>query len=468
MSSLSRTTQWSCLEGPLMLQRVYLGLVLLMATPVWSQLVSTPFEMPATANTETQMLTPPPVSAEGYPTTVGSEMRSNYLSGGLIFNTAYNDNVPLGTSTTPVSDFIYTILPTIALNKTTPRQQLALTYSPGFTFYQHAGALNAANQAADLNFQYRLSEHTTIILNDSFQKSSNVFDQLYPLSGGASSGSQSPSVEVVAPYADRLNNTANVGFTYQFSRNRMIGVGGVVTESNYANPAQAPGLYNSNTLGGSVFYSQRLSNREYIGMTYQYLRSQSNPVSVQANPVSTQTQVQTHTLLPFYTIYFGPTLSISLSGGGQYFDAAQSSSPSVRSWTPSAMASIGWQRRHTNFVASYARTVTGSVGLPGAFDSNTTSASVRWQMARTWNAGIAGNYFINKNVTPSFSQSNPGGHSISGTASVQHSISEHFVAELGYSRLHQSYSDVAVISNAPDSNREYISLSYQFTRPLGR
>jgi hypothetical protein len=451
-----------------MLTRVYLGLVLLTATPVWSQLGSTPFEMPATPADETQMLTPPPVSAEGYPTTVGSQMRSNYLAGGLIFNAAYNDNVLPGDSSTPVSDFIYTILPTIALNKMTPRQQLALTYSPGFTFYQHTGALNAANQAAALNFQYRMSEHTTIILNDFFQKSSNVFDQLYPPSGGVISGSQSPSAEVVAPYADRLNNTANVGFTYQFSRNRMIGAGGVVTESNYSNPSQAPGLYNSNALGGSVFYSQRLSSTQYIGVTYQYLRSQEDPVNAQANPVNAQTSVQTHTLLPFYTIYLNPTLSISISGGPQYLDAAQYPSPSVRSWTPSAMASIGWQRSHTNFVASYARTVTGNVGLPGAFDSNTTNASVRWQIARTWSTGIAGSYFINKNVTQSFSQSNPGGHTVSGTVSVQHSISEHLRAELGYSRLHQSYSGVAVISNAPDSNREYISLSYQFSRPLGR
>jgi hypothetical protein len=108
------------------------------------------------------------------------------------------------------------------------------------------------------------------------------------------------------------------------------------------------------------------------------------------------------------------------------------------------------------------------VGLPGAFETNTTNAAARWQIARTWNTGVAGNYFINKSLTPSFTPSNPGGHTISGTVSVQHSMGEHFRAELGYSRLHQSYSGIAVISNAPDSNREYISLSYQFSRPLGR
>lgn len=248
----------------------------------------------------------------------------------------------------------------------------------------------------------------------------------------------------------------------------MIGTNGIVTESNYPNPAEASGLYDSNSLGGSVFYSQRLSSTQYIGVTYQYLRSQGNPVNAQANPVNAQTEVQTHTLSPFYTIYFNPTLSLSLSGGPQYFDAAQSLSSPFRSWRPSAMASIGWQRSHTNFVASYSRTVTGGVGLPGAFDSSSTNASVRWQVTRTWTVGSAAGYSINKNVTPLFSSSSPGGHTVSGSVSVQHSMSDHLKAELGYARLHQSYDGIAVISDAPDSNREFISVSYQFTRPLGR
>ena len=38
-----------------------------------------------------------------------------------------------------------------------------------------------------------------------------------------------------------------------------------------------------------------------------------------------------------------------------------------------------------------------------------------------------------------------------------------------YGMLIAKYSaDVAAINNAPDSNREFISISYQFTRPLGR
>jgi hypothetical protein len=409
------------------------------------------------------------VSSEGYPTTVGSQERSNYMAAGLILNTSYNDDVLAGDSTTPVSDFIYAISPTISLNQKTTRRNLVLTYSPGFTFYQHTSSLNTTNQNVSLNFQLRLSQHTTLNLSDTFQKSSNAFDQLYPISGGNISGSfQTPPTGVVAPYADQLSNTAKMGLSSQFSKNGMIGANGAVTGNNYPNSTEASPLYNSNSLSGSVFYSQRLSSTQYAGATYQYLISQSSPVSAQGQPLIAQPEVQTHAFLPFYTIYLRPTFSLSLSGGPQYIHITQSPLPPSNSWTPSVMASMGWQTSHTNLVVSYSRSVGGSTGLPGAFDSYVANASVRWQMAHTWTIGAAGSYFSSKNVTPSFPSSNPGGQTVSGTASLQHSMSEHLNVELGYARLHQSYSNIAVLSAAPDSDRAFVSISYRLIRPLGR
>ena len=44
------------------------------------------------------------------------------------------------------------------------------------------------------------------------------------------------------------------------------------------------------------------------------------------------------------------------------------------------------------------------------------------------------------------------GHTISGNASVQRQIGEHFNVQLQYTRLHQSYSEIAAISSIPDRN----------------
>jgi len=40
--------------------------------------------------------------------------------------------------------------------------------------------------------------------------------------------------------------------------------------------------------------------------------------------------------------------------------------------------------------------------------------------------------------------------------------------QLGYTRLHQSYSAVAILATTPNTNREFVAISYQFSRALGR
>ena len=215
----------------------------------------------------------------------------------------------------------------------------------------------------------------------------------------------------------------------------------------------------------------------YVGATYQYSRILADPVNAQgepetsaipAYPVNAPSETQTNAILLFYTIYLRPTLSFSVSGGPQHFDVVQSPLPVYRSSSPALAASMGWQGLHTNFAASYLRVVTSGGGLVGAFHSNGANASVHWQLARTWSVGFAASYLINKDVTPSSFVSSSGGHTVFGTVSVQHPLSEHFNMGFGYTRLQQSYSDIPAISNAPDTNREFISISYQFARPLGR
>jgi hypothetical protein len=444
-----------------MLKRACLSLALLGAMPLWSQAPTSDAEPVAAQDDEIQMLTPPPVSGENYSIAVGSEVRSNYLDAGLIVNTSYDDNVLGGSGTGPVSDFTYSILPTVTLDQTTSRQHRTFTYSPGFTFYQRTSSLDAVDQNASLDFQYRLSRYVTASIRDSFQKSSNAFNQASPLLAGSISGSGPSSPGVIVPFAERLSNRANMELSYQFSRNGMIGASGIIEQLDYPNPSQVQGLYNSNSRGGSGFYSHRLSNTQYIGVLYQYLRSL-------AIPRTGESETQTHMVSSYYTIYLAHSFSLSLSGGPQYSLVNQSLLPSFHSWTPALTASVGWQGRRANVAANYSRTVTGGGGLLGAFNSNSANETARWRIAKAWTLGAGANYVINKSVSPLVISSYPGGHTVSGTALLEYSISEHIKAELGYARLHQSYSGITVISSNPDSDREYISVWYHFTRPLGR
>ena len=40
--------------------------------------------------------------------------------------------------------------------------------------------------------------------------------------------------------------------------------------------------------------------------------------------------------------------------------------------------------------------------------------------------------------------------------------------QFGYNWAHQTYGDIAAISSNPNLNRAFVSINYQFTRPLQR
>jgi hypothetical protein len=409
-----------------------------------------------------RMLAPPPVSGANYPTSFTSEERSNYLRGGVTFNTAYSDNVLGATTSAPVSDVSYSVWPTIALDATTPRLHTVLTYAPGFTFYQRTSARNEADQNAVIDFDYRLSPHVTFSARDGFQKSSNVFNQPDLGSAGiVSGGTQEPNDSVIAPLADRLSNNGNVGITYQFAANEMAGASGAFTNLHYPDETQVPGLFDSSSQGGRAFYSLRLAKKHYVGVSYQYQRLLSYP-NVGQN------ETQTHTVLFFYTVNPTSRSSISLFGGPQHSDTVEPyPSLPLRTWTPAAGASLSWQSRLTSFAVSYAHLVTGGGGLIGAVESDSAIASLRQQMTKMLSGSVSGLYAQN-NILGGAVLGASNGHTVSGTASLQQLFGQHLSLQLGYTRLHQDYSTVAVLAVNPDTNREFVAITYQFARPLGR
>ncbi len=245
----------------------FLSLVFLVTMPAWSQVM--PSETGPSPSSEEPMRTPPPVSGDAYPSATASEARSNELRIGLSIQTAYDDNILSGVHSAAVSDETYSVQPTIKVDQGTARFHQSLAYYPGFSFYQHTSPRNEADQFVRESIDYRSSPHTTVSFRETFQKSTNVLNQPY---GDITGASQSTAAQVVAPFAETISNAASGEATYQFGVNRMIGGGGTYAVQDYPNPSQAAGLSNSDTRGASAFYNLRLSQSQYVGITYQYSR----------------------------------------------------------------------------------------------------------------------------------------------------------------------------------------------------
>jgi len=451
-----------------LLKPICVGLLLLPAAFVWGQVDNTSTAATSTENSDDRMLTPPPVSGQSYPTSPASEERSNYFRGGLAFTGAYTDNAIGSITGHPISDVSYSVAPFAELDETTSRMHLAMTYAPGFTFYQRTSQRNEADQNVSVDFHYRLSPHVTFSARDGFQKSSNVFSQPDLANAGAvAGGSQEPNFSVIAPIADRLSNSGNVGISYQFAANGMVGASGTFTNLHYPNQAEVPGLYDASSQGGSAFYSLRVSKLHYIGVTYQYQR-------FLAYPSVGQNETQTHAILFYYTLYATSKFSISMFGGPQYADTVQPPLPPFnlvlppsRAWTPAAGASFSWQGRLNSLAVSYSHLISGGGGLFGAVHMDSATASIGQKITRSLSGSLAGGYTQNDILGTVLAGGN-NGHTVSGTASLHQQFGEHISIQLGYSRLHQSYSNVPVLSLTPSTNREFVSVSYSFSRPLGR
>jgi len=445
-----------------MLVRILMAIMLL-ATSVWAQVDSAGAASGAAGagGSGSAMLTPAPVNGAGYAMDFTSETRANYLRGGLMFSSAYDTEATIGANGQAVSEASYSVFPTISLDQTRSRFHWVFNYGPGFTFYQKTSALNQADQNLGTNLSYRLSPHVTLSLRDTLLKTSNVLNQpnqdfAQPVSGSVSVPNQS----VIAPLADVLTNTANASLTYQFSPNGTIGASGTFANLHYSNQSQVAGLGDSSSRTGSAFYNHRLSKMHYVGVTYQYQ-------DFLAYPTIGTSETTAHSVFLFYTLYLKSTVSISLYGGPQYSQTQQLGLPTTNGWSPAGGASMGWQGRLTSLAFSASRAINDSGGLAGAVQAISTNASLRRQISRNLSASVGGNYADNNMLDP-LSTFNTSGHTISGNASVQRQVGEHFNLQLQYMHLHQSYHDVAVLSAVPDRDRVAINISYQFSRPLGR
>jgi len=419
------------------------------------------------------MVTPPVVSGAGSSLAFTSEMeRSNYLRGGVTATVAYQDHVSSLIGDTG-SDWSYTIGPFVSLNLTRPRYRLDFSYSPGFTFYQRVSSLDQTSQAVAFNFAYRLSPHVTFTAQDSFVKTSAFFSPI-AFNAGDDLNSlpnpiQSPNLTLIAPVADALIETANVGLSYQFGLNDMMGLTGNYSLLEYLDRSQVPGLFNSSGEGGGAYYNHRFANRNYLGVNYQFQRFLTDTTVVLAG--TSQIQTQTHSIYGTYTLYIKPTFSITAFGGPQYSDTFGGTLAEQTMWAPAGGGSINWQGQETSFAASFSRRVTDGGGLPGAVRADIADASFRAQLTKTLTASIAADYATNAVLDSAFLNGFGGGlngHSLSESASLARTFGLHFTGSVGYLHLDQSYANISTFDVIPHQNRAWVSVSYQFERPLGR
>jgi hypothetical protein len=454
-----------------MTMRILIILALLMAVPGWSQATggagdADAQEQPDAPVANDGMLTPPPVNGQAFPVLTGAESRRNFMNFGVTGNFAYDNNVDSGYSTIPQGDTIYSIWPTISLDRSSPRLKETFKYSPGFSFYHPNTIYNASDQNAVMNVQYLFTEHASITLRDDFLRSSSLFNQPFAATGGDITGiGPTQTTGALAAFANQISNAAHAELTNQTGDNGMFGLAADYGQLDYPQSSEVPGLYNSTSWDGAAFTSQRITRDQYLGGQVQHAR-------IVSFLKGTDNAVQRDNIFGFYTLYLrnSPqnTLSISFTGGPEHYSITQYPEPLLSAWIPAGTVAFGWQSHLFTASASYTHSVTAGGGLPGGYREDAATGRIRRQISPTWFINGSGLWSRNINLTPSYPQAEPGGHTGMASASADHDLTKNIKITFGYDWMYQSYVGVGALSQFPTSNREYGSITYQLTRPVGR
>jgi hypothetical protein len=418
----------------------------------------------------TEVLTPPtPANTVQLPITLASDgERSNILSGGIQVGSGYNDNA-LVTPSDHIGNVSTLIVPRIEIRQNRERWSLDLAYSPGITINQD---LPEQNQFAhDLGFSanYRLSPHVSLQLRDNFAKTNNLFAGLFGNTAGPGPLQQSNS-SVITPLADSTSNNSGLGFTYQFSASSLVGVSGTYYFVNYDAIAGTSGtsvFIDSGSASGAGFYAHRFSNRHWLGATYNFQQFMFNPGG----------RTTVHRALGFYTLALTSDMTLSLWAGPQYSTSYVSAALVGQSngngtvvlpsqWSPASGVVYDWQGRHSGLRAGYSRQITDGGGLAEAVTRQQIDAEIRRRLSVRWTARLGSTYTRNDPLQ-TLSSSVPL-RSFQGDAGIEYRFTDNLGASLLYGRQQQRYEFPTLPSTIANQNRVWFSLSYIFTRPLGR
>ena len=427
--------------------------------PAWGQEGPVPaFAQGSSGSLDEAVVLPAVVSGDSaMPLASAEGERSNYLSGGLSFATAYDDNA-LATGSNRISDTSYAVMPFVSFNQTRARARWQFDYAPGFTFYRRLDARNQDDQNLNLSLEYRMSPHVTVRFKDALLKTSNFLGGLNQVQQSPFGIVQQVNTTIITPVADRISNVGSGELSWQFGPNSVMGARGLSNELHFPATQSSQGLYDFHSQAGEAYLAHRISRIHWVGLTYQYQRILTDLES---------SRTLTHALLASYTLNAGPALTFSFFGGPQRAETSSRLFVTSTRWFPATGASVTWQTDHVGFGTSLVHKISDGGGLAAAVQLTSVEAFVRYRWAKNWAARIGGSFGKNESIEPagSFFQDT---RSALGLIAISRQVGEHLQLEASYARADQKFVDTGNNWTAFHRNRPQVSVTYTFSRPIGR
>ncbi len=389
-----------------------------------------------------------------------SEMqRSNFLRGGLNIGATYDDN-PLLLSSGAESNTSETIFPNIKIEESTSRTRWELGYAGGWTINQNLTAENQGSHNLNFDSEFRLSPHVNLRVAENFSLTTGFFDAG---TGTGVPGSGGPNVSLLAPLATQRSSTTTVEANYHFALNDLVGASGSFYDLHFTNVPMGAELTDTQTASGSAFWLHRILRRDWAGVSYRFDR-------ITFSPGDGETRV--HSFLVVNTLNLSSHITISAFIGPQYSEnqglVFGSVLPSSNDWSTAGGAEAGWQDLRTSVSGGYSRTISDGGGVLGTVRLQNVYANFRRQIVPGWAVALNVLHGTNQSLTlPSTSSATSVNLTSAGIA-LERNVGKSFGFRMGYSHdfQEQMFGNPLPTLDA-HRNRYFVTLSYQWAKPLG-
>ena len=409
------------------------------------------------------------LGGKGTSTAFLTEMeRSNYLRGGINVGAAYDDNALL--LSPAESNTSETIFPSIRIEESSSRTRWSLGYAGGLTVNQKITNQNQGSHNLDFDSQFRLSPHVSLRVAEAFSMITGFFDA--GNGGEIVGGSGGPNTSLLAPLATQRSSVTTVETNYHYALNDLIGASGSFYDLHFTNIPTPPAgtqpfqLTDTQTASGSAFWLHRLFRGDWGGVSYRFDRITFNPSG--ETRVHSFTAVDTLSISKRFTLsgFIGPQYS---ENQGLVAGTTQAQPTQSNAWSVGGGAEGGWQSERTSVSVGYSRSISDGGGVLGVVRLQNVHATFRRELVPGWVTTLTASHGTNQSVTVPSQTSASSITLTSAGAALERNVGKSIGIRFGYTHDFQQQFGVPDAAQTLDAhrNRFFVTLSYQWAKPLG-
>jgi hypothetical protein len=316
-----------------------------------------------------------------------------------------------------------------------------------------------------LNFdsQFRLSPHVNLRVAENFLLTTGLFDA----GEGTTTGAGGPNESLITPLATERSSTTTVETNYHFALNDLIGASGAFYDLHFSNQSvanQGSGtqplqLGDSQTASGSGFWLHRLFRDNWGGASYRFDRITFNGG-----------ESRVHSFYAVDTLKLSRHITMSAFVGPQYVEnqGQLTTVGPANGWSVAGGFDGGWQDMRTSLLGGYSRSVSDGGGIFGTVRLSNVHASFRREVFPGWAAGVNVLHGTNEALVLLPGSVENSIHLTSVGATLERNVGKSVGMRLGYTHDFQQEFPAAPNPELDASrNRFFVTLSYQWAKPLG-